>query len=217
MTVTPSPDLILEHRRNVYRHGLFSLHIGSNRTNNRGRDAAPDDFIKAPHMVSRARMWIRRELQVFDFLSTPSQSSAPASSSRSHQARDSHSSSTSRRIDNAEFLLEYIVAILKSVDIQGSAGQAEDMPTDFLGRDNTRLFLHELRSWLRSPHTTLAQWDREVQYPEVAQHSSTSYAGRDSEHQRHYPMDRRRGEQRRPHLKRRQLVSSGAPGPSTAS
>lgn len=74
------------------------------------------------------------------------------------------SGSADRRANNAEFLLEYIVAILKTVDIQGSGGEAEDMLKDFLGRDNTRLFLHELRAWLRSPYTSLDDWDRHVQY-----------------------------------------------------
>jgi len=63
-----------------------------------------------------------------------------------------------RRANNA------VIAVLKSVDIMGSAGQAEEMISDFLGRDNTRLFLHELRAWLRSPYTKLADWDRAVQY-----------------------------------------------------
>ena len=61
-------------------------------------------------------------------------------------------------------LLEYIIAILKTVDIKGSGGQAEDMLQEFLGRDNTRLFLHELRAWLRSPYISLEAWDRNVQY-----------------------------------------------------
>ena len=38
---------------------------------------------------------------------------------------------------------------------------------DFLGREHARLFLHELRCWLRSPAQGLAAWDREVQYPDV--------------------------------------------------
>jgi len=70
----------------------------------------------------------------------------------------------SRRANNAEFLLEYIVAILKTVDMKGCGGQAEDMLQEFLGRDNTRLFLHELRAWLRSPYSFLEDWDRHVQY-----------------------------------------------------
>ena len=70
--------------------------------------------------------------------------------------------SAARRANNAEFLLEYIIAILKTVDIKGN--QAEDMLQEFLGRDNTRLFLHELKAWLRSPYMTLEDWDRHVQY-----------------------------------------------------
>jgi hypothetical protein len=50
--------------------------------------------------------------------------------------------------------------------VQGSAGQAEDMLSEFLGRDGARLFLHELRAWLRSPYGSLEAWDRSVQYPE---------------------------------------------------
>ena len=79
-----------------------------------------------------------------------------------------HSNSKSlRRARNAEFLLEYIVAILKTVDIKGSGGQAEDMLQEFLGRENARLFLHELGAWLRSPYTSLSDWDRAVQYDEA--------------------------------------------------
>jgi hypothetical protein len=58
------------------------------------------------------------------------------------------------------------VAILKTVDIQGSGGQAEEMLQEFLGRENTRLFLHEMRAWLRSPFVNLEDWDRNVQYNE---------------------------------------------------
>lgn len=77
-----------------------------------------------------------------------------------------------RRANNAEFLLEYIIAILKTVDIKGSGGQAEDMLQEFLGRDNTRLFLHELKAWLRSPYTSLEDWDRNVQYNDaLSRHS----------------------------------------------
>ena len=98
-------------------------------------------------------MFIRRELRVFEFLNADrNQCSDPA---------------VARRARNAEFLLEYIVAILKTVDIKGSEGQAEEMLQEFLGRDNARLFLHELGSWLRSPYMSLENWDRAVQYPKT--------------------------------------------------
>ncbi|KAI9676907.1 MAG: hypothetical protein M1817_006746 [Caeruleum heppii] len=148
-----SPDAALLRRRHIYKDQLYSLHVGSNRLS-RFRDLTPELFRTDEELISRARKWIRRELQVFDFLTVEGSSSSNGANG------------AVRRANNAEFLLEYIVAILKSVDIQGSGGQAEDMIQDFLGRRDTRLFLHELRAWLRSPHTSLSDWDRAVQYRE---------------------------------------------------
>ncbi|PVH87935.1 hypothetical protein DL98DRAFT_556270 [Cadophora sp. DSE1049] len=145
-----TPDEALLRRRHIYEHQLFSLHVGTNRVS-RFRDLTPALFTSDTELLSRARKWIRRELRVFTFLN-------PDATSTSSAGR-----STDRRANNAEFLLEYIVAILKTVDIQGSGGQAEEMLSEFLGRANTRLFLHELRAWLRSPYTELADWDRHVQ------------------------------------------------------
>ena len=110
------------------------------------RDLTPQLFVQDPELVSRAKKWIRRELQVFQYLNP-------------HTIGQE---GVTRRADKAEFLLEYIVAILKTVDVKGC--QAEDMLQEYLGRDNTRLFLHELKAWLRSPYTTLEDWDRHVQY-----------------------------------------------------
>ena len=69
-----------------------------------------------------------------------------------------------RKLSKAGYLLEYIIAILKVIDIQCSTGQAEDLIQEFLGRKYTRLFLHELRAWLRSPFKWLSAWDRAIQY-----------------------------------------------------
>lgn len=143
----PTPDEAILRRRHIYRHQLYSLHVGSNRVS-RFRDLTPQLFSQDTELASRARKWIRRELQVFEFLSPD------------------NATGSDRRANNAEFLLEYIVAILKTVDIQGSGGQAEEMLQEFLGREATKLFLHELRAWLRSPYTSLDDWDRHVQYNE---------------------------------------------------
>lgn len=162
----PTPDEAILRRRHIYRNQLYSLHVGSNRLS-KFRDLTPQLFNRDEELVSRARKWIRRELQVFEFLSPDGPSSSD------------------RRANNAEFLLEYIVAILKTVDSQGSSGQAEDMLQDFLGRENIRLFLHEMRAWLRSPYTSLEDWDRNVQYNE-------SHGGKEFESStRHQGMGRR--------------------------
>ncbi|KAK8222125.1 hypothetical protein M8818_000295 [Zalaria obscura] len=134
-----TPDSALAVRRRVYAHKLHSLHVGANRVS-QYRNFTPPTFSTSPQLQSRAKKFIRRELQVFSFLH-----------SQGHA--------------NAEFLLEYIIAILKKIEIKDASGTAEDMLQEFLGRENARLFLHELEQWLRSPYERLEDWDRHVQYP----------------------------------------------------
>lgn len=86
-------------------------------------------------LQSRAKMFIRRELQVFEWAA-----------------------------ENAEFILEYILAMVKTIDLKGSSGAAEDMLTDFLGRENAGIFCHELAAFLRSPFSSLQSFDNFVQY-----------------------------------------------------
>jgi Ring finger domain len=140
-------DFGLERRREIYLNQLFSLHVGSNRIS-RYKDLNPRSFQDDDVLLSKARKWIRRELQVFDFLNRDCAN-----------ARDGR-----RRANNAEFLLEYILAILKTTDIKGSGGHAVELLKDFIGRDNARIFLHELEAWLRSPYQHLRAWDEAVQY-----------------------------------------------------
>lgn len=146
----PQPDTAVLRRRHVYRHKLYSLHVGSNAFSGYW-DIAPEMVASSPELQSRARMWIRRELRVFTFLHTDP------------EGGPSDGVTTS---SNAEFLLSYIVAILKKVDLKASNGHAEELLKDFLGRENARLFLHELNAFLRSPYGKLEEWDRNVQYEE---------------------------------------------------
>ncbi len=140
----------------MYHHQLYSLHVGTNRLS-RFVDFTPQIFNGSEELQSRARKWIRRELQVFDFLNPDLSASDRSSTNQQRQ-------SVRKRADNAEFLLSYIVAIVRTVDIKGSSGRAEEMLQEFLGKDNARLFLHELGAWLRSPYTALEDWDRNMQY-----------------------------------------------------
>lgn len=158
----------LRRRRKVYFYKRYSLHVGSNPISGY-RELTPQRFAHDERLVSRARKWIRRELQVFEFL-----------------YRDGDDESQTRRPNNAEILLEYIIAILKIVDIQDSEGRAEDMVQEFLGKENTPLFLHELKAWLRSPYESLEEWDRNVQYVD-----STTPVTRQKCH-RHFQPDQRR-------------------------
>lgn len=181
-----SPDAALLRRKDIYRLRLYSLHVGSNRLS-RFRDLTPQLFVQDQELVSRAKKWIRRELQVFEFLNPDALGEE----------------GIARRANNTEFLLEYIVAILKSVDVKGS--QAEDILQEYLGRDNTRLFLHELKAWLRSPYTTLEDWDRHVQYdtptarPEYRAQTSPHSQSRRSTQHRQYKIGYRRSDRYVPH------------------
>lgn len=148
----------LARRRHIYRHQLYSLRVGSNRLS-QYRELTPQLFNRDEELVSRARKWIRRELRVFEFLNPDGETV--------ERGRPGEQRLATRRANNAEFLLEYIIAILRTVDIKGSAGQAEDLLQEFIGRTNARLFLHELQSYLRSPYNSLQDWDRHVQYEDT--------------------------------------------------
>lgn len=143
-------DAALAFRKQVYGRQMYSLYIGSNRIS-RYRNVTSEIISQDDALIKKAKKWIRRELAVFDFLNPNSPTFGRSD----------------RRATNAEFLLEYIIAIIKAIDMKGSAGQAQELLKDFLGRDNARLFLHELESWLRSPHETLKDWDDTVQYAVV--------------------------------------------------
>lgn len=155
------PDSAVERRRRIYRENLYSMHMGSNHISGY-RDFTPQTFTQSPDLQARARKWIRRELRVFEYLYPASTTSASTtispSSDRPIPAKPD------RRANNAEFLLEYIIAILKTVDIQGPTGQTIEMLKEFLGRGHATLFLHELRQWLRSPYAKVEEWDGNVQY-----------------------------------------------------
>ncbi|KAH7394052.1 hypothetical protein DE146DRAFT_757529 [Phaeosphaeria sp. MPI-PUGE-AT-0046c] len=150
----PVEDVALQRRREVYQKKLYSFHVGSNQYSGY-RDLSPQELSSSPELISKARAWIRRELRVFSFLHTDS----PASSA--------HVATTS---SNAEFLLAYIISIIRMIDLKASNGHAENLLAEFLGRENSRLFLHELQTWLRSPYIKLEEWDQEVHYDrELAQ------------------------------------------------
>ncbi|KAJ4406334.1 hypothetical protein N0V82_010135 [Gnomoniopsis sp. IMI 355080] len=167
---TSDPDVrargVLARRRQVYRDHLLSLHVGSNSTS-RYKDITLRQLQSDQDLLSRARTFIRRELQVFEFLNDDS------SEGHSEDSGVEGAGRRRRRQNNAVFVLEYVIAILKTVDIQESSGHAENLLSDFLGRENAQVFLHELRSFLRSPFSIEA-WDKNVQYDESKAATSRS-------------------------------------------
>jgi hypothetical protein len=135
-------DRTLLRRRRVYKDRTFSLHVGTNGIS-QYRDFTSADFAATLGLQSRARTFLRRELRVFNYLD----------SGRATGPRG-----------NRDFLIEYVVAILKTNEPKAADAHAEGLIANFLGREDANLLLHELITWLRSPYTTLEVWDRHVQY-----------------------------------------------------
>ncbi|KAI9894180.1 MAG: hypothetical protein M1814_004034 [Vezdaea aestivalis] len=140
-------DEAVKRRRDVYLHKMYSMHVGSNPISGY-REFSYRNFRGDSDFVRKAKQWIRRELKVFTFLDS-AEIGNPSSQAQS---------------SNSEFLLSYIVAILKIVDIRGSDGRAEDLISDYLGREDSNIFCHELSSYLRSPFLSPEEWDSHIQY-----------------------------------------------------
>ncbi|SMR60330.1 unnamed protein product [Zymoseptoria tritici ST99CH_3D1] len=143
-------DPTLERRRGVYRNRTPCLHVGGNSISGYV-DFTAAEFSTSSILQSRARTFLRRELQVFTFLD--------------HNPR----------AGSRDYLMEYIVAILRSNEVKGSDGKAEELAGEFLGRENARLLLHELEAWLRSPCLRLREWDGVVQYRDEGQGRSKDH------------------------------------------
>ncbi|PMB67878.1 putative RING finger protein C16G5.03 [Beauveria bassiana] len=140
---TAPRDVVLRsiaHRRAVYARGLLSIHVDSGPISGY-RELTPALFHREPQLIARARAFLQRELRVFD--------SVPA--------------------ERAAFLIEHVVDVLQNRDIGTGIGLLEALLTANLGRSSARLLLHELGAWLRSPYTSLEEWDAAVRYPRLGQ------------------------------------------------
>lgn len=166
-----STDQALLHRRHVYQTKSYSYHVGSNRVS-RYQDPTHRQFQNDPDLRRRATIWMRREFRVFEFL------------------QGSHSEPIPEQPYQAEFLLTYTLLLLKSVDMQDASGTAQAILSEKLGKENAQLFFHELRNWLRSPYTTLEEWDRNVQYGRQDPAGENVARAHQSQDSRQIPRDR---------------------------
>ncbi|GAB7343596.1 hypothetical protein MBLNU457_1597t1 [Dothideomycetes sp. NU457] len=131
---TASADQALARRRQVYALHAYSAHVGTNRRSEYAHFTA-STLSSSPALQNRARIFLRRELQVFSFLSTR---------------------------QRLEFVLEYIVAMLKSMEIKGADGAMVRLVGEMVGKEDAGLLCHELEAWLRSPFGRLEDWDAGV-------------------------------------------------------
>lgn len=133
---TPIPaqtDLALARRRLIHSRQSYSLHRAPL------TPFHPTLFRDSPLLQRKARLFLRRELLVFTFLS------------------------------RTEFVVEYTVGMMKRLELKGADGAVEGLLGEVLGREEAKLLVHELAAWMGSAFDRLEDWDRSVQYrdPEI--------------------------------------------------
>ncbi|KAI0656032.1 hypothetical protein C8Q70DRAFT_922141 [Cubamyces menziesii] len=128
----------IEKRRWVYRHALYAKHVASNPYTRYRPFPTPAQFTASQDYISRATVFIRRELRVWpgldvEFLTTFTISLMKSLDIRSEPA--------------VRLLSEFL-------DMDAEHGHEHD---------NAEHFAHELYCYLRSPYRDLAAYDRNVQ------------------------------------------------------
>lgn len=127
----------IEKRRWIYRHHLYAKHVASNSFTRYRPLPTPQQFSSNPDLVSRATVFIRRELRVWDALDVEFLTTFTISLMKSLDIRSEPA---------VKLLAEFL-----------------DMDSDGL-RTNAEQFAHELYSYLRSPYRDLNVYDTVVQY-----------------------------------------------------
>ncbi|KAK6349885.1 hypothetical protein TWF696_006145 [Orbilia brochopaga] len=124
----------IPRRRFIYKHRLRSLHIGVNRKS-RFANYTPRTLRTDRELAAKARAFVRRELEVFDWTAA-----------------------------NREWLVEYVIAVVKSMPLRDAEGRAEELLAEFLGREFAGVFVHELHAFLKSPFVRVRDYDAWAQY-----------------------------------------------------
>ncbi|KAI0073978.1 hypothetical protein K474DRAFT_1665964 [Panus rudis PR-1116 ss-1] len=140
-------DRAIEKRRWVYRNRLYAKHVASNPYTRYRPFPTPAQFAANPDLITRATIFIRRELQVWgcldvEFLTTFTISLMKSIDIRSEPA--------------IKLLAEFLdMDTEHELRVSGS----NDGP-----RANAEHFAHELYCYLRSPYRDLSVYDSVVQY-----------------------------------------------------
>ncbi|CED82527.1 FOG: Predicted E3 ubiquitin ligase [Phaffia rhodozyma] len=130
----------VERRREIYRWGLYTKHVGSNVTTRYKPIPTPQQFALNTDMIGRATVFLRREFRVWTGVDVEFMVSYTISLMKSIDLR---SDAAVRLL--AEFL---------------DVGEGEQ-------RRNAEHFAHEVYSFIRSPFRELHLYDRAAQYDPV--------------------------------------------------
>ncbi|PWN17922.1 hypothetical protein BCV69DRAFT_315045 [Microstroma glucosiphilum] len=139
----------ITQRRQIYSHGRYAKHLGSNPTTGLGPPPSPSAIRAKPHLLSSALpSFLRRELLALPLWSSPTSSS---NSSSSTSTTDPTMTATSTALD-VPFLITYLRSLLQHLDVRSEGfvkllGEVlGDGPRE---RQLAEHFSHELGVFLR--------------------------------------------------------------------
>ncbi|KIR57525.1 hypothetical protein I314_06664 [Cryptococcus bacillisporus CA1873] len=131
-------DMQVNHRRELYKHGLFVKHIASNRHTRFRPNPTPRQIASDPELIQRASAFIRRELHIWSSLDV--------------EFLTTYIVSLLRAIDiRSEAVVRLLSDFLDTVEFPHGAEH----------------FCHELYSYLRSPYRKLKGYDEVAQYDPI--------------------------------------------------
>ncbi|WVQ83432.1 hypothetical protein IAT38_005573 [Cryptococcus sp. DSM 104549] len=131
-------DLQVERRREIYVHGLYAKHIGSNRNSGFRPNPTPRQLSEDQILIQRATAFMRRELRVWSHLDV--------------EFLTNYILSLLKAID---------VRSEPAIRLLSDFLECEEFPS---GPEH---FAHELYSFLRSPYRELRRYDEIAQYDKV--------------------------------------------------
>ncbi|KAL4249007.1 hypothetical protein ABKN59_006410 [Abortiporus biennis] len=155
LQVADDLERAVEKRRWIYRHNLYAKHVASNPYTRYRPLPTPSQFAANPDLITRATIFVRRELRVWGCLDVEFLTTFTISLMKSLDIRS----------EPAIKLLAEFLDMDSDHDLQvvGHNGGP---------RSNAEHFAHELYCYLRSPYRDLTVYDSVVQYdvPEGTSH-----------------------------------------------
>jgi len=137
----------VEKRKWVYRHRLYAKHVASNPYTRYKPCPTPAQFSASQDLITRATIFVRRELRVWGCLDVEFLTTFTVSLLKSIDIRS----------EPAVKLLSEFLDLDSEHELQ--VVSRNDSP-----RANAEHFAHELYCYLRSPYRSLAAYDSSVQY-----------------------------------------------------
>jgi len=167
----------IERRRHIYRRNLFAKHVASNRHTRYKPYPSPAQIAASQDLCSRILKFVRRELRVWEGLDIEFLTQYIISLLRTMDLRSERAIALlGEFLDSQDVWIpdplptsRTIRAPSRRVCNAMTTHPSEDKTEPRHRHIHAEHFAHELYTYLRSPFTDLAMWDRTIQYDNIDQ------------------------------------------------